>query len=118
MIKNLIMFADEAANTAAEAGAQQGQGSIWTMMVPLIVVILVMTFISGRSQKKQREKQQKMLDSMVKGSKIRTIGGFCGTIVEVGTETVKVELSDKMAPVELVKSAIAVVIDDKAEEKK
>ena len=116
MIENLIMFAEGAAEGAQTA--QQGQGSIWTMMVPLLVVIVVMTFISGRSQKKQREKQQKMLDSMVKGSKIRTIGGFCGTIVEVGTETVKVELSDKMAPVEIVKSAIAVVVDDKAEEKK
>ena len=114
MIKNLIMFADEAANTAAEAGAQQGQGSIWTMMVPLIVVILVMTFISGRSQRKQREKQQKMYDSLVKGTKVRTIGGFTGKVVEVGAETVMIELADKMPPVEIVKNAVAMVIDENA----
>ena len=96
----------------AAAQQQQGIGSMFTFMVPLLVVIVVMTFISGRSQKKQREKQQKMLDSMVKGTKLRTIGGFTGTVVEVNEETVMIKLAEDMPPVELLKSAVAFVIED------
>ena len=95
-----------------------GGGSMWSFMIPLLVVVVVMSFISSRSQKKQREKQQQMYNSMVKGTKIRTIGGFTAKVVEVKTDTVMIELADKMPPVEIVKNAIAMVIDEeKAEEK-
>ena len=96
----------------AAAQQQQGMGSMLSFMVPLLVVIVVMTFISSRTQKKQREKQQKMLDSMVKGTKIRTIGGFTGTIVEVNEETVMIKLAEDMPAVELLKNAVAMVIED------
>ena len=108
--------------TAAKAGegaAQTAQQpSMMTMLVPLLVVIVVMTFISGRSQRKQREKQQKMFDSITKGTKVRTIGGFTGKVVEVGAESFMIELADKMPPVEIVKNAVAMVIDEKAAEEK
>ena len=87
---------------------------ICSFMIPLLIVIVVMTFISGRSQRKQREKQQKMYDSLVKGTKVRTIGGFTGKVVEVGAETVMIELADKMPPVEIVKNAVAMVVDENA----
>ena len=96
------------------AAPAQGGSSIWSLMVPLLVVIVVMTFISGRSQKKQREKQQQMFNSLVKGAKVRTIGGFTGKIVEVNEETVMIELAEKMPPVELLKNAVAMVIDETA----
>ena len=115
MIMNSIVIA-EAAAKGGEAAAQQP--SMMTFMIPLLVVIVVMTFISGRSQRKQREKQQKMYDSIVKGTKVRTIGGFTGKVVEVGTETLMIELADKMPPVEIVKNAVATVIDEKAAEEK
>ena len=114
MILESILIATGNAAAAGSNASQQGGGSMMSMLIPLLVVIVVMTFISGRSQKKQREKQQKMLDAIVKGTKIRTIGGFNATVVEVGAETVMIELADKMPPVEIVKSAIALVIDEKA----
>lgn len=116
MLINQILFATGAAAKGGEAAAQQP--SMMTFMIPLLVVIVVMTFISGRSQRKQREKQQKMYDSIVKGTKIRTIGGFTATVVEVGTETLMIELADKMPPVEIVKNAVATVVDEKAAEEK
>ncbi len=110
MILNSLLIA---AGEAAGKAAAQPQ-SMMGFLVPLIIVIIVMTFISGRSQRKQREKQQKMYDSIVKGTKIRTIGGFTATVVEVGAETLMVELADKMPPVEIVKNAVAMVIDENA----
>ena len=115
MLINQILLATGA---AAQGGEAAKQPSMMTFMIPLLVVIVVMTFISGRSQRKQREKQQKMHDSIVKGTKIRTIGGFTGKVVEVGTETLMIELADKMPPVEIVKNAVATVIEEKAAEEK
>ena len=61
---------------------------------------------------KQRDKQQKMYASIVKGSKVRTIGGFTAKVVEVREESLLIELADKMPAVEILKSAVAVVLDE------
>ncbi len=118
LINQILLATANAAQTAAKGGDAAPQGSMWTFMVPLLIVIVVMTFISGRSQRKQREKQQKMYESIVKGTKIRTIGGFTGKVVEVGAETLMIELAEKMPPVEIVKNAVATVIDETAAEEK
>jgi preprotein translocase subunit YajC len=116
MLNSILIATGEAAGQAAANTGAQGGSAFGGMsfMIPLLIVIVVMTFISGRSQRKQREKQQKMYDSLVKGTKVRTIGGFTGKIVEVGAETVMIELADKMPPVEIVKNAVAMVIDENA----
>lgn len=116
MLNSILIATGEAAGQAAANSGAQGGSAFGGMsfMIPLLIVIVVMTFISGRSQRKQREKQQKMYDSLVKGTKVRTIGGFTGKIVEVGAETVMIELADKMPPVEIVKNAVAMVIDENA----
>jgi len=93
-------------------GAAQSAPSMWGFLVPVMIVLVVMTFISGRSQKKQREKQRKMFEAIVKGSKVRTIGGFTAKVVEVRDDSLLIELADKMPPVELLKSAVAVVLDE------
>ncbi|MBE6369423.1 MAG: preprotein translocase subunit YajC [Lentisphaerae bacterium] len=112
IMDSLLIAAGEA------AAAPAANNSMWTFMVPLLVVVVVMTFISSRSQKKQREKQQKMFDSIVKGTKVRTIGGFTGKVAEVGQDTLMIELADKMPAVEILKSAVAQVLDNAAEEPK
>ena len=116
MVNSILIATGEAAGQAAANTGAQGGSALGGMsfMIPLLIVIVVMTFISGRSQRKQREKQQKMYDSLVKGTKVRTIGGFTGKVVEVGAETVMIELADKMPPVEIVKNAVAMVIDENA----
>ena len=120
MLNSILMATGEAAGQAAANSGAQGGSAMGGMsfLIPLLIVVVVMTFISGRSQRKQREKQQKMYDSLVKGTKVRTIGGFTGKVVEVGAETVMIELADKMPPVEIVKNAVAAVIDEKAAEEK
>ncbi len=110
MMEMLPMVAEGAAG-AANATSQP---SMWGFLLPVLVVLVVMTFISGRSQKKQREKQRKMFDSIVKGSKVRTIGGFTAKVVEVKADTLMIELAEKLPPVELAKNAVASVIDEQA----
>lgn len=131
MLNSFVLAAGEAAaapqtQTRQEVPARpqqspqaQPQGSPWSLLVPVLIVLVVMTFLSSRSQKKQRDKQQKMFASIVKGTRLRTIGGFTGKVVEVREETLLIELADKMPPVEILKNAVAVVLDEtKTEEVK
>ena len=130
MLNSIVLAAGEAGaapqtNTVQQIPAQQQgqqaqpQGNPWSLLVPIVIVLVVMTFLSGRSQRKQREKQQKMFASIVKGTRLRTIGGFTGKVVEVREETLLIELADKMPPVEILKNAVATILDEtKTEEVK
>ena len=107
MMSDWILLATEGGSTATQGGA-----SAWGFLIPVMIVLVVMTFISGRSQKKQRDKQKKMYESIVKGCKVRTIGGFTAKVLEVREDSLLVELADKMPPVELVKNAVAAVLGE------
>ena len=45
-----------------------------------------MMIFNSRSQKKRQQESQKMLDAIKPGSKVKTIGGICGVVVEVNAE--------------------------------
>lgn len=62
---------------------QTGGGSIMPMLIIFVVFIGGMMFFSYRSQKKRQKETEKMLNSLQVGSKIKTIGGICGVIVEL-----------------------------------
>lgn len=61
--------------------------STWMMMGIMLVLIVGMYMFTSRSQKKRQEKVNQMVDSLRVGSKIKTIGGIHGEIVEVCEDT-------------------------------
>ena len=63
-------------------GQQPGLGS---MIVPFALIFLVMYFFMFRPQQKKMKDQKKFLAALEKGTKVVTIGGLHGTIVEVKT---------------------------------
>ena len=73
MLNNLFTFMAEA----------QADWTQFIFPVALMVLFIGMMIFSSRSQKKRQEKVQNMIDSLKKGDKIQTIGGFIGVIVEV-----------------------------------
>ncbi|MFA7232314.1 MAG: preprotein translocase subunit YajC, partial [Victivallaceae bacterium] len=75
-------------------------------MLPIIVIFGVMIFFMIRSQKKQAQKRQTMLDSIKKGDRVVTAGGICGTVDEVKEKTYMVEIADKVK-VEVAKSGVS-----------
>lgn len=87
-------------------------------MVLILLMIAVMFFFTFRSNKKQQQKRQRMLDAIVKGTRVMLNTGVYGTIVEVKDKTYMVEIADKVV-VEAVKGGVAeVVSEDAAVEKK
>lgn len=69
--------------------ADSGSGNKWLSTVFIILIVaafVAMMIFNSRSQKKRQQESQKMLDAIKPGSKVKTIGGICGVVVEVNTE--------------------------------
>lgn len=81
MLSNLL---EEAANTAT-ASWKSNIGSI-VFIVLIVAAFIAMMVFNSRSQKKRQQESQKMLDAIKPGSKVKTIGGICGIVVEVNAE--------------------------------
>ena len=85
--------------------AQQAPRSMWTSLLPILLIIVVFWLFFIRPQSKKAKEQQKFRDELKKGDKVITIGGFHGKITEVKEHTVMVSLAPDVE-VELEKSAL------------
>ncbi len=85
MIWNLL----SAAEGASDSVVGNGGGTPWGSYIMLIVVfgaLIVLSIMNRRSQKKRQQETNEMLDAIKPGSKVKTIGGICGVVVEVCPE--------------------------------
>ncbi len=81
-------------------------------LAPIILMVLIFYFLLYRPQKKAQEARNKMLESLKVGSRIITIGGIYGTIVNLTDEIVTIKIADKVE-VEVSRNAINGVAEDK-----
>lgn len=80
-------------------------------LAPIILMVLIFYFLLYRPQKKAQEARNKMLESLKVGSRIITIGGIYGTIVNLTDEIVTIKIADKVE-VEVSRNAINGVTED------
>jgi len=92
-----------ASDTAANGGG--GGGSSWTSLIFIILLIVVFWLFFIRPQSKKAKEEQKFRDSLQKGDKVVTIGGFHGKVVEVKESTVVISLAPN-TEVEVEKTAL------------
>ena len=78
---------------------------MWTTMVFMLLLIVVFWLFFIRPQSKKAKEEQKFRDSLQKGDKVVTIGGFHGKVVEVKESTVIISLAPNME-VEVEKTAL------------
>ena len=107
--------AQGAAATAPGTAATQTQGAAggWGHWVPFFLIIGAMIFLMFRTQKKQQQKRQQMLDKLVKGSRVLLAGGMFGTVYEVRDQSCLVDLADNVR-VEVAKNGIADIVESAA----
>lgn len=86
-----------------QAQGEQNPMSFWIMMALLMVVFY---FFMIRPQQKKAKDAKKFRESLQKGSKVVTIGGIHGRVVEVNDTTVLLEV-DNNVKLRFEKSAIA-----------
>lgn len=80
-------------------------GSMITNLGFIILLIVVFWLFFIRPQTKKAKEEQKFRDSLQKGDKVVTIGGFHGKVVEVKDSTVIISLAPNME-VEVEKTAL------------
>ena len=86
-------------------GQPQPGGSMWSSLIFIILLIVVFWLFFIRPQSKKAKEEQKFRESLKKGDKVVTIGGFHGKVVEVKETTVIISLAPNME-VEVEKTAL------------
>ncbi len=79
---------------AAAPGAAPGQ-SIFSVLLPFVVLMGVMYFMVLRPQKTQQKKRDEMMAGLRKGNRIVTIGGMHGEILDIRDDAILVNVADQ-----------------------
>lgn len=93
-----------AADTTAAMGGTLG---IFSMLVPLALMVLVFWFLIIRPEKKRSKEMQAMLNSLQVADEVVTNGGIIGLVVSVNKDTVLIETGSDRTKIRVLKSAIA-----------
>ena len=110
---------EEGAKQVTEAGTQvTTPGNPLLSFLPMIIIIVVFYLLFFLPQKKQEKKQRSMIDSLVPGDEIVTIGGIYGNVVSVKDDTLVIESSADKTKIKIAKSSVSRCITVKEEEKK
>ena len=78
---------------------------MWSSLIFIVLLIVVFWLFFIRPQSKKAKEEQKFRDSLQKGDRVVTIGGFHGKIVEVKDTTVIISLAPN-TEVEVEKTAL------------
>lgn len=81
---------------------------------PFILLIVFFYFFLIRPQTQQQKKRKELLQSVKEGDKIRTIGGFYGTVEKIREEDLTVRIADNVR-VRLARFAVESIVDSKEE---
>ena len=91
---SMMVFATEGATTTPDAGTKSAGWMSYVLPVVWIAVLLVGGyFLVIRPNKKRKEQEEKLRSSLMLGDQIVTIGGICGTIVNIKDDTITIETS-------------------------
>lgn len=78
---------------------------MWSSLIFIVLLIVVFWLFFIRPQSKKAKEEQKFRDSLKKGDKVVTIGGFHGKVVEVKDTTVVISIAPN-TEVEVEKTAL------------
>ena len=78
------------ANEATAANGKSG-GSMWIMIIYLVVIFGAMYLLLIRPQKKKQKEEKKMRENLQVGDEIITIGGLYGRVISLKEDTIVME---------------------------
>ena len=92
---------------AAASGAEGP--SPFSMLLPILGMLLIFYFLMIRPQQKRQKEVQKMLSAVKKGDRVLTASGLYGTVDGVKDDVLVLQIADNVK-VEMVKSAVTGVV--------
>ena len=86
----------------------------WMQMLPFILIFVVMYLFLFRGPKKKQAEHKKMLSSLQKNDRVRTIGGILGTVIDIKDDevTLKVDESNN-TKIKVTTGSIGTVLSDR-----
>lgn len=81
---------------AAPAGGAAEASPMWTFVAPMIVMVAIFYFLLIRPQQKKAKEHRQFLENLKRGDRVITSGGICGEIVNLGDQTLIMEVADKV----------------------
>lgn len=102
---------------AAQAQTGSDWGSILTMALTFIPLILIFYFLLIRPQRKKDKEAQKMRNNIQVGDEVTTIGGVIGRVVSLKDDSIVIETGADRSKLRLKKWAIQTVDTIHEEEK-
>lgn len=100
---NAFAEGEAAADTAQSAGGS----SLFTFILPLLLMFVLLYFMAIRPQKKQEKEAKEMQDSIKVGDEIVTNGGIVGMVVRIGDDNIVIETGGERNKIRIKKWAIA-----------
>lgn len=92
-------------------------GEIFQALIPFIVLFAVFYFLLIRPQRTQAKRHKEMIDSLSKGDKIVSTGGFICEVIKVEDSFFTVRLSDD-STARLSKEFVSFKLDDSTQNPK
>jgi len=92
---------------AAASGAEGP--SPFSMLLPILGMLLIFYFLMIRPQQKRQKDVKKMLSAVKKGDRVLTASGLYGTVAGVKDDVLVLQIADNVK-VEMVKSAVTGVV--------
>ena len=99
---------------AVLAVAEGASAPAFMQFVPILLVFAIFYFLLIAPMRKRQKALQSLIESLKKGDRVVTNGGLYGTISDAKEHVVVLRIAENVK-VEVVKSAIASVIDKKKE---
>ena len=81
-----------------------GMGST---VIMLLLMLAIVYFLLIRPESKRKKKDEEMRSSIRNGDEIITIGGICGTVVDVKEDRIVIETSKDQVRMELTKWSVS-----------
>jgi preprotein translocase subunit YajC len=73
--------------------AGEGEGSPFSMLVPMALIFMIFYFLLIRPQQKRQKEQEALLKSIEKGDHVVTSGGLHGKVTGVADDTLTIEIA-------------------------
>ena len=89
-----------------ESTADATGGGMYTIVM-LAIMVGIMYFLMIRPESKRKKKDEEMRSSIRNGDEIITIGGICGTVVDVKEDRIVIETSKDQVRMELAKWSVS-----------
>lgn len=89
------MTTEDGSNPAGEEPAPQpSMKDMLIQFLPFIAIFVIIFFLFIRGPKKRQQEHQKMVSSIKKNDRIRTIGGIFGTVIDVQGDEIVIKIDE------------------------